>query len=456
MSNSAQDLLVRGIAAAKAKQKEEARFYLEWVTRSDGDRQQKAQAWLWLSGLTDDTKEKRNCLEEVLVLDPTNRLARRGMAIVDGRLKPEEVIDTTHQTLQSREQKEEPVKSAQSQRFVCQGCGGKMTFDPNGKTLHCTYCGNEQTLFAAMQDGSMVQEHDFVVAMATIKGHASPVGMQSFACNACGASYLLSSGVLSHTCSYCGSANVLELAESRKLVPPEGIIPFAISQDEAKRGFYGWLKKKKLTQKVKTAPMRGLYLPAWTFDLSGEITWQCYVERNENPSINVGGMNISFGSSSGSYQRKKVLEKGSYPVYEDDVLVLASHKLPLNLLKVTDKFILGEVVPYTEAYLADWPAEVYEISVSDASLVARRKVRDKMGRFLNTRVNARLGYVHDLQFSTAGVLVESFKLILLPLWLTRYRREGETFQVVINGQTGVVKAQTPQNWLSKIFNSIFE
>ena len=63
MSEDANDLLVRGTAAAKANQKDEARFYLEWLVRlDDADNEQKAEAWLWLSQITDDPAKKRECL----------------------------------------------------------------------------------------------------------------------------------------------------------------------------------------------------------------------------------------------------------------------------------------------------------------------------------------------------------------------------------------------------------
>jgi hypothetical protein len=90
-------LLVRGVAAAKtgqARDKEEARFYLEWVLRSeDATSDQKASAWLWLSQIEEDPRKKRGCLENVLAWEPANIAARRGLAILDGRLKAEDIVD---------------------------------------------------------------------------------------------------------------------------------------------------------------------------------------------------------------------------------------------------------------------------------------------------------------------------------------------------------------------------
>src|SRR4051812_18915966 len=86
MSASSNDLLLYGVSAAKADSKEEARFYLEWVLR-DADVEQETEAWYWLSRITDDPAEKRNCLENVLAAYPKHPEARRDLAILDGRLK---------------------------------------------------------------------------------------------------------------------------------------------------------------------------------------------------------------------------------------------------------------------------------------------------------------------------------------------------------------------------------
>jgi hypothetical protein len=303
-----------------------------------------------------------------------------------------------------------------------------------------------------MNEGAVVQEHDFVVAMATAKGHSSPVGMCPFACKGCGASFLLGSSVLSLTCSYCGSAHVVELSEARQLISPEGLIPFNVSEQEARRAFHRWLNSKKLRGKTQVTRVRGLYLPAWTYDLSGEIRWQCYVEREES-TINVNGLYVSFGSSK---SRRKVREEGSHLVVENDIMIPASHKLPADLIiKEAERFELNDVVPYDEGYLADWPAEVYEISVSDASLVARRVALEKARRFVKTRVSAKLENHRDLQLNTGGVIIESFKLILLPIWVARYRHEGKVYHAIVNGQTGDVRAQEPRNWFQKLFGGLF-
>ncbi len=59
------------------------------LTRLLRQNQSNADYWLWMSAVVDNLKEQRYCLNQVLQLDPQNKLARRGLAIL-GDLPPDE------------------------------------------------------------------------------------------------------------------------------------------------------------------------------------------------------------------------------------------------------------------------------------------------------------------------------------------------------------------------------
>jgi hypothetical protein len=430
MSEGAEELLTRGIAAAKANQKDEARRYLEWMLGFDvrSDRRQQILAWLWLSELADDPQEKRRCLEQILSRDPSNRMARRGLAILDGRLKPEDIIDPDQQPAS-------PSQAGTVQRMVCPKCGGNMAYAPDGRALRCEYCAQQERKQAlSASQGAVLQEHDFLVAAATARGHIHPVKMHTFTCEGCGADFILAPDVLSLNCSYCGAAHVADVSEVSELIPPEGVIPFAVTREEAQGAFRRWLTKKNMRQ-AKITPARGVYLPAWTFDMSGEAPWTCY----------------------GSDDGESAFAQGTHLVYEDDLLILATQKSTVGLVeKELNKFLLGDVIPYEHSYLADWPAEAYQISVADASELARDKMREKVKKTLHTRCGAQMDYVKEVRLNTFGVVIESFKLILLPFWIACYRHKDNVYHLIVNGQTGKVRAQRPRNRLQKFFDGLFD
>jgi DNA-directed RNA polymerase subunit RPC12/RpoP len=424
MSKSARDLLVRGIAAAKAGSKDEARYLLEKMLMVNPTADQCADAWVWLGEISDDPARKRDCLENALSYNPAHPIARRELAVIDGRLKTEEIVDPDRIITPAPE----APQAAHARRFVCRQCGGRMAFTPDGKTLTCTYCDRKLSLMQAIKEGAQVEEQDFTVALATAKGHTHPVATQALNCQGCGAAFLLPTRMLSSKCPYCGSAYVTERVETQELIPPEGIVPFGINQEKALQAVRQWLQAEGGDARALTAPPTGVYFPVWTFDIGGEIPWRYLEEVND----------------------RWVPRTGSKVIVEDDLVVPASRALPASLATALIEFRLGEgeVVPYHPAYLADWPAETYEIPVANGSLVARRRVLDEARKQVTY---GAFGNTKDVRVSSSRLVIESFKLVLLPLWIARYRDKDKQYTIVVNGQTGAVHGQKPARGFRKLW-----
>lgn len=419
MSDSTRDLLVRGIAAAKTDSKAEARFYLEWVTRSsDAERDEITQAWRWLATISDDPEQKREYLEQALAYDPMDPEAHRALAILDGKLDPADIVNPDRLPAPAV-----PEQQAQARRFVCSQCGGRMEFDPDGISLTCVYCHHHMSL-TDLGETLTLEEQDFTIALAMAKGHTAPVATQTLKCQGCGASFVLPPSTLSTNCPYCGSPYVIEQMETRELIAPEGIIPFASTQDEAAKIVFEWYRANGLKVLSGDARPTGVYLPVWTFDLAGEVAWSYRVETRG-------------GSESLS---------GSLGVFENDVPVAASHTLSAALSETIEEFSFGNIAPYDPRFLADWPAETYQIPVSDASLVARSRTVAKKRK----QIEDEIGEGHrDLVVSSARLFVESFKLVLVPLWIARYQFDHGWYSVVVNGQLGTLRADKPASGLHK-------
>jgi DNA-directed RNA polymerase subunit RPC12/RpoP len=417
LSDSARELLVRGIAAAKAGDVEEARFFLEWVLRADADHAQIVSAWYYLSQITSEPAAKRECLENVLAREPTHPEARRSLAVLDGRLDPAAIIDPNRPPDSPGPTQPPPSP----RRFVCSQCGGKLAFSPDGQQLICAYCNTRMTLYQAFESGALVEEHDFTVALATAKGHTQPVASQSMTCRGCGASFLLAPHALSLTCPYCASPYVVEVTETCAIVPPAAVIPFQINRDQASAALRTWASQQRLRDGAGPDEPLGAYVPAWTFDIGGAVQWR-------------GAVLERYGG-----RVTKSPSNGSYPVFYNDILVPASHTLPASIAAELHNYDLTSLVPYDPAFLVDWPAEIYQITVADASLVARRQVWEDAREMVTTRLSVELERVENLSLSSAGLMIESYKLILLPLWVAHCPHNGESPTVVVNGQNGAVR-----------------
>lgn len=423
MSDSVRDLLVRGIAAAKAKDEKEARFYLEWALRLDPSTEQTVDAYFWLSEISIDPQEKRDYLEEVLVNQPTHYRARRSLAILDGRLDPKDIVDPNQMPSVEKDD-QGPV---QAQRFECPNCGGRLSYAPDGKSLVCEYCQAREQLSATLESETAA-ERDFTIALATAHGHTKPVATRSFDCRACGAVYMLSPHSLSVTCPYCASVYVVEDTQTIELIPPEEMLPFTQNKESVEKRLRDWLKQQKLFSRASLVPPRGFYLPVWTFTISGVVPYRYWDDDEDKPKS---------GSKLFSYR---------------DVLVLASSRIPDMFSDEVNNYQLEQLEAYDPAYLAAWPAETYQISLSDASLKARWETLKRARASIKHEISRA---TRELNLNSMDLLIETFKLILLPLWVANYGYRGDTFLIMVNGQTGRVRGQKPatksRGWLARLF-----
>ena len=76
MRGQIQSLLEQGLKAARAGEKRRARDIFVRVIELD---QRNEKAWLWLSSVVDTTADRIVCLENVLVIDPSNTYAAAGL-----------------------------------------------------------------------------------------------------------------------------------------------------------------------------------------------------------------------------------------------------------------------------------------------------------------------------------------------------------------------------------------
>lgn len=413
------ELLKSGIIEAKAGNRESARRYLDRAVYISNDHDVLAEAWFWMSEVLDDNGEKRKALENCLAHNLRHAPARRSLAILEGKLKADEVINPDKLPLAP-----EGLRAANAERFMCPKCGGRMSFAPDGQSLLCEYCSRNQR-FSMAQPGS-ANEKDFIIAMATARGHGKPLDQQVFHCEGCGSEFILPPNQISSTCVYCGSPHVVNWESEEQLLAPDGIIPHAFDQRRAIRILIEWVESNKIKPEKQVDLPRGVYLPLWTFDLGGEIDY-------------VGEITSDDDDHMGRNQRR-VRVNNCYPVQMNDMPIPASRKLSAVFLKLISTFELKGVKPYDGRYLANWPAEVYDIPMAEASLDARSQCYSYYKRDLpNLLASTQL-----ISTSSAKMTVESFRLNLLPIWMTELPFGGREHLVLINGQNGSVASDLPE------------
>jgi hypothetical protein len=407
------DLLREGIFHYKVKEFDTARAYIQRALENADDMQTRAQANYYLSLLSDDPVQKRKYLEETVAIDMTHAEARRTLAILDGKLKANDIVDPDKMPA--------PVSGAvtvQADRFTCPKCGGRMVYAPDGASLVCEYCNQNQRLSTTAVTG----EKDFIVAMADGSGLRKPVAVQTFRCQGCGATFILAPNEISSTCAYCGSAHVVAQDKKQQMIEPDSILPMAFDQKQATSQLVHWVESMKITPQEQVQAPRGLYLPIWTFDIIGSIPWKGMIYRDKREVPVSGEEDVSFG----------------------DVRVLGSKKLAGLMVKTLPEFDLSRATAYDARFLVGWMADVYDLSMADASLDARQIAVEHM----RTTVLQKFGQIQDLGYSTSDIMVSGFKLIFVPVWVTDIKTHDRSSRVLINGRTGSVHSDIPGRRLS--------
>jgi len=287
-------------------------------------------------------------------------------------------------------------------------------------------------------DGALVPEHDFFATLPTAPAHRWELPTErTLTCPGCGATFALPPLQVAGACPFCESPHVVETTEARELIQPEGMLPFQFDADAALRRAYRWLKQQRsrpddLDRKSATAQPRGVYLPFWTFDISGEVKWHAVIEQD----------------------RQVFHRSDLYLVPQGDLLIPASRSLPLDLLTKVADFDTHALVPYSADLMAGWVTEVYQLPMADASLVARQRVSDAAKKHIQEYVLGDRN-VRELTCNSIGVVVNTYKLVLLPIWITSFQYEGQRYPVAINGQTGKVAGNVPRNKVQKLMAWVF-
>jgi DNA-directed RNA polymerase subunit RPC12/RpoP len=417
MDDETHHWLVRGVAAAKANSREEARFCLGRALEGKPTSEERIQAWRYLARLTDDGAQKRTYFEQILAADPTDALAQRDLAVIVGRLDPREIIDP-----------ERPIAGSEgggevaARRFVCSRCGsGRVVFTPNDQSLECEHCHHVQPITRSAPPGK-VEESNFAIAMWTAGGHRTPVVTSSFACAGCGASFIVAAGQLSLSCSYCGSVSTIDQPATRQLLAPDAIVPFGMTRDEAMERVRTWLRQHDLDAEI--AQPRGLFLPVWVLNFIGEVGW-------------------TGTTSDDTMDRENERLSGRYSIIGESVRVPGVERVTGPFAALADEFDVKSLVPFDPRFVADWSAAVYDVSLEDAALQGRLVAIAR----IRASIVEENGPLFDVTTDFSGMAVDGFTLALLPAWIVALTYRELHVPALVNGASGIVYADIPRTGL---------
>ena len=344
----------------------------------------------------------------------------------------------------------DPAPVAEAHRYPCAECGADLRFAPGQTRLRCDHCGHLQDIPA--DDAPAVRhkalgELDYQRALQGALPEAAMQETRVTSCPNCGAQVQFDGAAHATQCPFCATPVVSDTGTQRQ-IKPQALVPFVLEMEQARGAMSAWLGRLWFAPNGlrdyarKGRALDGLYVPYWTYDADSRSRYtgqrgEHYYETR-TVTVTVNGR---------SERRQEQVQKtrwypasGTVARQFDDVLAMASTSLPQGYADGLEPWDLSALTAYRPDYLAGFGAEGYMVSLEDGHGIARAK----MDRVIEGDVRRDIGGdVQQISSVDTTLSDQTFKHVLLPVWMAAYKYRGRTFRFIVNGQTGKVQGERP-------------
>jgi hypothetical protein len=334
--------------------------------------------------------------------------------------------------------KPEP-KQAEEQpvvEFECPQCGASTAYSVSEGGLTCTHCGFYEPPQKPIA-GKGAEELEFKVETLERAAHGWGEARRDLECQNCGAITSLPQDALTLTCPFCDSNKVLQRQANQDSLRPRFVIPFKLEAEaclEAVREWLGssWLTPGSLRRLADLDRLTAIYLPFWTFDAKTTADWRAEVGHTRTERYRSGGE-----------WKTRTVTVWRWESGHVDLLIDATTRVSDLLLDRANEYDLNQLAPYEPKYLAGFHALSYDVELEQAWTKARAKMREHTRAACRSQASTPKirNFSMNLDFSQ-----ETWRYILVPAYLAPYNYGGNTYQVVVNAQTGTIAGQRPADW----------
>ena len=321
------------------------------------------------------------------------------------------------------------IWDSQTTALNCPTCGDALKFDSNIKASVCRSCGNVYEPGTLNLTGKL----KFV---DVDEASEEEENKREYICDACGATIVTDENTAVTFCAFCGNPTVVGRRLTKQF-RPDYVIPFKIQRDTAVKNFIDWAKGKKAPRDVYSEKnikkITGLYVPFWLLNAECIATagGLGYVQDDES-------VRTVF-----QFSRKMSFKVKNVPF--DGCIRISNF-----LMEGIEPFDFSELRPYDDTYLPGYYVNRYDRNALDLTeiidirisrfaqyageILAKTKTSDTDVRYTSVDSDSSTSYIKNMTQSYA----------LLPVWFLNYEYKGESYQIAINGQTGLVSGELPE------------
>ena len=331
----------------------------------------------------------------------------------------------------------------------CPSCGVALVFMPEAGTLKCPSCGCEVKGEKAAADAAG-EEKDLLALLGgeELNEEAEEITIK---CPSCGAETALPANQVAGFCRYCKSP-IVASSRARKSIRPQGILPFAVTEEDARAAFRKWrdglwFAPNRLKDAQVLDRLEGFYTPVWTFDFK---TCTSYVgSRGVDYTVREKG---SDGKMRSRTKTRWHYVTGTVDDIFDDILVYARSNDSQELMETLAPWDVTSSQNYHEDIVRGFVEESYDVPIRTGLSEARNKADSVIEQSIRRDIGGDRQRILSKSVSYSDL---TYKLLLLPFWVTRYTYGGKEYLYVVNGRSGKMNGQRPWSGWKLTFFILF-
>lgn len=334
----------------------------------------------------------------------------------------------------------------------CINCGAGLKYAPGTTDLNCEYCGHKQAIPPAEIGMEELELKKYLDEMGS-QSHSEQITMLH--CKNCGANQHIEENYKSLHCVYCSMPLIIEDTYNEDWILPGAVLPFQINQQKAHLIFKKWVDGLWFApNKLKKAALdpentKGLYSPFWTFDAQLYATYRG--QRGDYYYVSVPYTTTVNGKTVSRTRRERRTRwspaSGNISGFVDDTLIKASKQRSGIIPKKVARWDLKKLKPFDSSFLAGFVTEKYTIPLKDGHLESNKEAKKIADRWARRDIGGDTQRISHLEMKLTD---ETFKHILVPVFISAYKFKEKRYNFFVNGQTGVLHGDRPYSFW-KIF-----
>ena len=336
----------------------------------------------------------------------------------------------------------------------CSNCGAELKYKPGTTSVNCEYCGHQETISIDPNGFMELELHPYLNKMGAQKNSEE---LTMLKCKNCGAVQHVEENYKSLHCVYCSTPLILEDQYKEDWILPGAVLPFQIDQKKSHQIFKNWVKRLWFApnnlKKASIDPQftKGLYLPYWTFDAQLKATY-----RGQRGEYYYETKRVR--NSQGKMVNQRVRKTRWYPAsgqvsgFVDDTLIEASNQRKGRVPSKIARWNLKLLQPFNTSFLRGFVTEKYTISLQQGHLAAKDEAHRIAKRWCRQDIGGDTQRVSHMEMKLSE---ETFKHILLPMYVSSYKYNGKEYSFFVNGENGQISGTRPYSFWKIFFTILF-